>query len=454
VDNVSLRNSSIVRIGLTGSLSFYTMPLLRLTSGRTEQAVAFQIASAPFGVAPPSSSRRQVRFTRVVAPLVFYWFTLDNLAATNTSEMGLGTIDVSNPTSLTEYAAQYPGDPLYSSALTIEPLNYGLASSNTPPYVWVYVHSRPASSSSQEFVAGYRYPFNSAAPITSYPIGTMTATDYLNQNLAIGAYGDNDWSGGGGVGEIFSWGTEELSLSGMLPYSTHPDNSSLWVTGDQIKRFTYSGTQEGSFAIPFATNPGSNYARDEVYWSLSRDSIKGIFYFLRLSSAGQWNVYGVQSPLGIGLVAPESAIVDDGGTVWGTFWNFGARPQYSVLVSMNSNVTATTVPNQISLASGQSATVSISETTGGTSFIPALPDGCPLSVTGGAAPGTFVVTATASLSGTCGVLFTDPGNVSVWLPVEAAGQPAGRSARSGSQAPSGLFGPSQRIPIFGKLPAR
>jgi hypothetical protein len=454
-NNVSASNAYIVRIGPGGALSFFPTPLLRLPSGRLERTIVWDIANAPHG-GNGASLRSSPKLQPIPVPsqLVFYWLTVDNVDSPTTSESGLGTVNVVRPSVINEYGAQLPGDPLYSPKLTPDPFGLGLASSASPPYVWLYAHGPTSSNSAREFVAGYRYPFVPSTPVTAYPIGTTAPPEFSSGNMATGVDGNVYFTSPiGAIGRIDSAGTAEFAPGGFLADYIFADDRNLWATGGTtLARFTYFGLMTGSFNdLPFF-DPLRNAAADGTFWSLARDGVNGIFYFTRRGDSGQLTLYGVRSQLAVGYTFPTSVAVATDGTVWGTFWNPLPKPHVSTLISMKSNRVGQTFPQQLTLGAGQSALVAVSETNyGGTAFTSSLPNSnCPLTVSPGAARGTFVVGATSAPYFDCGVLFTDPDGVAVWLPVVTPGQPPGARPREGLDVRARLFGKALPVNEFSR----
>jgi hypothetical protein len=458
-NNVSASNAYIVRIGPGVALSFFPTPRLRLPSGRLERTIVWDIANAPHSANRPWF-RSGPKFQPVSIPsqLVFYWFTVDNLDSPTTSESGLGTVDVARPSVINEYAAQLPGDPLYSPKLTLDPFGLGLASSASPPYVWLYAHADTSSNSAQEFVVGYRYPFVPSMPVAAYPIGTTAPPEYSGAIMTTGVDGNVYFTSPiGAIGRIDSTGTAEFRPNGFLAEYIFADDGNLWTTGfsadgPTLARFTYFGQMTGSFNDEVLTyDPLRNAAADGTFWSLARDEVNGIFYFTRRGNTGQLTLYGVRSQLAVGNTFPTSVAVATDGTVWATFWNALPEPHVSTLISMKSNRVGQTFPQQLTLGAGQSALVAVSETNyGGTAFTSSVPySNCPLTVAPGAAAGTFVVGATSAPYPYCGVLFTDPDGISVWLPVVGPGESPGNNPRRAPDFQREPFG-SSAPSFFGK----
>jgi hypothetical protein len=428
----------IVRLDSRGNTTYFEMPNFSGFEGPMP-TLSVGITNVP---PPPSGFPRQ---------LVFNWIAYNPVTQT-AIESGLGTVDVDYPPRVKEYAAQNPGDPLYSARLTLEPIAAGIASRSSPSEILSYAHTRPSSSSSSELIVGVPFPFTRNAPLTAFSIPSRTAGDYsLLDPIITGADGNTWYLGSNAIGQISNAGSREFPLPSQ-PYALTESSTSLWAsTLNQVGAL-------GLLKIGYAGSPEALYPASSLYfdrlmiagtpgvlWSLSFNDNIGVIYFMRMSQSGQWSAYPEPSPLGIGVLPLLTTFTATGdGTLWAGVANPYTASGTAELMSFRSNRVLSAQPLQLSLSTGRSAAVVVRETNylsfTFTSSVPA--SNCPLTVAPGALPGSFVVTATANTGYYCGVTFTDRDGISVWVPVTLPNLPNSIRQAAPKIQPLTIFGHS------------
>jgi hypothetical protein len=354
--------------------------------------------------------------------LVFNWIVYDPTTQA-INESGLGTFDFDNPTQIREYAAQYPGDPLYSPTFELEPFSWSIATSSTfpSPNIYSYAHARLSSPTSPELIATIPFPFHSLSAMTTFatskPAYGCCSPDALINGNDGNAWFDDYYA----LGQVGRTGARAFPLPG-IPEGLAPASSSVWAalladSGFSVDQISYSGAIEASYPLPYlgidffilATGP-------DAVWGMSRNDYIPAVYFMRLAPSGQWSAYEVPNSLGKRLTTATSMQVAPDGTVWMAI----AEAQWTAdLLGLRTNRVLSTESVAVSLSSGESATIVAHETNYAAKFFAAsVPSSyCPLSVTAGP-DGGFMVTATSNMGyGPCGVTISDGTGISVWVPV-------------------------------------
>ena len=382
----------IVRLDSRGNTTYFEMPNFSSFQGPVP-TLSMALTNVPPSV---GGAPRQ---------LAFNWIAY-NAATQVVIESGLGTIDVDSPPRVKEYAGQNPGDPLYSARTTLEPIAFNLSSTNSPPQVLGYAHARPSESSSQELVVGIPFPFTRNAVQTTIPISGETAANYsLLDNIFTGADGNTWFQGAGAIGQISPSGAREFPLPAG-PNALTASSTALWASAfNQTYPFlgsleiAYDGSAQAFFPAPALFFDWEIIAATpDALWGLSFDTTIPVIYFMRMSPIGQWSAYPVQSPLGIGVrpfITTLMAAPD--GTIWAGVSNPDVAPGVSRLMSFRSNRVLSALPTQLTLSAGRSTMVRVHETNyASLRFTSSLPSNCPLAVTPGGSPGSFVVAATSN----------------------------------------------------------
>jgi hypothetical protein len=399
----------IVRLTPSGTTTYFPLPNFNGYGtagglGGSQPTMSIALTNAPAAIGAP----RQ---------LAFNWLTYSP-ATFAYGEFGLGVIDIDHPSQITEYAAGNPGDPLYSSRMTLEPFALSIASRSSPPEILSYAHTLPSSTSAQELVVAVPFPFLRYPSFTTYPISQTPYYFSPFSGLVAGADGNTWYQGSNAIGQIGPAGSREFPVA---PYvqGLAASQTSLWastISPAGAYQIAYTGAVEAFYPWPLlafdldliATTP-------DALWSLSFNSNIGVVYFMRMASSGQWSAYAVPSPAGTVRPALTTLAAASDGTLWAGISN--PRNPPSTLVSLRSNRILSARPLQLTLSSGQFAVVSVRETNYPPQiFTSSVPASCPLTVVSSRFPGTFVVTATSNTGYDCGVTFTDRDGISVWVP--------------------------------------
>ena len=416
-DPISGSVGYLVRLGSGGTTTYYRMPNFTGLGVPNEPTIAIALVNAPAFLA----------YSGQTPQLIFNWLVY-NPATQSANEAGLGTIDVYHPSQITEYAGQTSGDPLYGFSFTLEPFATTLVSSRWPPMIWSYAHTLVEANPPAELVAGVTLPLGLHPRFTAFQIhGETYIKCCAPDNLVAAPDGSIWYLTLGAIGRIDQTEARQFGLP-VTPAAIAAGSANLWVRAEEVPgqappgvfEVDYAGSVKAYFAPPLlGFDSFLMAAAPNVLWSLSFDSVLGTAYFMRLdATTGQWSAYAL--PGLVSSIRPELttlAIAPDG-TLWGGIANPGPPPTRSALFSLRTSRVLGAEPVQLSLSSGQSALISVSETNyGGTIFAANVPKNCPLTVGRGTSPGTFVVTATSNVLETpCGVTFSDPDGISVWVP--------------------------------------
>lgn len=424
----------LVRLAPNGTTTYFSLPAVTVPGGSTEQTIAFALVDAP--ATPLTLGRRLI---------IFNWIAFNALSQ-SIDESGLGTIDVDNPSNILEYPFQNPGDLLYSPALTLEHPAASLASGSNPPVIWSYAHTLPSSPTSQELVAAVPFPFQATSGITAFPIASETTSQWYDFDALVNGADGNAWyQGQNTIGRANTAGTVEFPVA-PSPFTLAAANTNVWVSTvngpdnhSGLFGLSYAGTVQAAYWGPYgdgvwlmATAPGALWSLRFNENSTLGSSHENFAVFLRMANSGQWSVYTVPVTL-TGLVAPNAATlaIAPDGTIWGTLYSLSPQSR-SVLIGLRTDRVLSTTPTVLTLALGQSALVSVTETDNAAPhFASSVQSGCPIRVSLGPSFGTFKVTATGSVPSSyfCQVTISDRGAPSVLVPVILPVNPAAHAPR-------------------------
>jgi hypothetical protein len=424
----------LVRLAPNGTTTNFTLPAVAVPGGSKERTVAIALVDAP--ATPLTLGRRLI---------VFNWAAANAISG-SIDESGLGTIDVDYPSNILEYAAENPGDPLYSPALTLESPAASIASGSNPPVIWSYAHTLPSTATSQELVAAVPFPFRAGSAVTAFPIASETTSEWYDFDaFANGADGNAWYQGQNAIGRANTAGTTEFAVP-PSPITLAAANTNVWVSTvngpdghSGLYGLSYGGTTQAAYWGPYGDGVWLMATAPDALWSLRFNgastigSSRGNFaVFLRMANSGQWSVYPIPVPL-TGSVPSNAATlaVARDGTIWGTLYSLSSQSR-SVLVGLRADRVLSTTPTVLTLAVGQSASLSVTETNNAAPyFAGSVQSGCPVRVVRGPSFGTFKVTAIGSVPGSsfCQVTISDRGGPSVLVPVILPINPAANLPR-------------------------
>jgi hypothetical protein len=409
---------ALARVTPSGAIAYFPLP------ATTIGGVAYP--SVPLALAAPPAGGPADR-------LFFTW-----AADPQNPDAGVGVTPFADPSQVQLWAASLPGDPLYSAALSGQFQDYNLLVTGPEVRLWSYADS--TGSPPGALVASLRYPFEKQPAYVLAPYSVAQApTGGSTVNLVAGSDGHVWFLDGNSasVGRVEGKRATEYPI-GVTPLQIAAGaDGNLWVNGaSSTGSFGLSAVAyTGKVLATYPTPPGGVdfqwlAAGSDALWMPGVGSRYRVS-FARLSYAGQWSWYAVKSPFGASVeLNPTSVSVAPSGTIWEAYERIsGAKKNgaHAFLAAYDASRIVTATPAQLSLASGASATVQVSEANYAGKYAATIGSisgqQCSLSVARVAAH-SFEVTAGAALPAGCGVELSDAeGFATVWIPVSSSNAP-------------------------------